>query len=211
MVGVDVAPPVVREGAAARVLCAEADEAEADLLVVGSRGLGGVRGALSGSVSAACAHRSSGPVAIVPTDGAPPEPKGVVVVAVDGSAASDAAVAFADAWAPEHALLLLIHAWNLPTTLSGMVGPSDLEAIESAAETLLADAAAQVRNHKVDTVIRRGDPRTEIETLAADADLLVLGTKGHSAIERFLLGSVAAHTVHHLQVPTVLVPPPAGD
>ncbi len=211
VVGVDVAPPVVREGSAARVLCAEAEKAEADLLVVGSRGLGGVRSALSGSVSAACAHRSTRPVAIVPVPEGPRDSTGVVVVGVDGSAASDAAIAFADEWAAEDALLLLVHAWNLPTTLSAMVGPDDLSAIETAAEELLTDAASSVRRHKVDTLIKRGDPRTEIEAAAAQADAVVVGTKGHNAIERFLLGSVASHMVHHLQAPTVLVPPPAGD
>jgi nucleotide-binding universal stress UspA family protein len=55
---------VVREGQAADVLLAEARTA--DLLVVGSRGLGGFRGLLLGSVSAQCAHHAPCPVAIVP-------------------------------------------------------------------------------------------------------------------------------------------------
>ena len=55
---------VVREGAPARVLLEEADEA--DLLVLGSRGLGGFRGLLLGSVSQQCAHHAPCPVVIVP-------------------------------------------------------------------------------------------------------------------------------------------------
>ena len=61
--GVDV-EIVVREGAAAPVLLEESDEA--DLLVVGSRGLGGFRGLLLGSVGQQCAHHASSPVVIVP-------------------------------------------------------------------------------------------------------------------------------------------------
>lgn len=56
--------PVVREGLPARVLLEEAEGA--DLLVVGSRGLGGFRGLLLGSVSQQCAHHAPCPVVIVP-------------------------------------------------------------------------------------------------------------------------------------------------
>ncbi|HUK45290.1 MAG TPA: universal stress protein [Gaiellaceae bacterium] len=56
--------PVLREGQPADVLCAEA--AQADLLVVGSRGLGGFRGLVLGSVSQQCAHHAPCPVVIVP-------------------------------------------------------------------------------------------------------------------------------------------------
>jgi nucleotide-binding universal stress UspA family protein len=54
----------VREGQAADVVCHEAEGAE--LLVVGSRGLGGFRGLLLGSVSQQCAHYAPCPVVIVP-------------------------------------------------------------------------------------------------------------------------------------------------
>ena len=61
--GVSVTP-ILREGQAAEVLVAEARGA--DLLVVGSRGLGGFKGLLLGSVGQQCAHHASCPVAIVP-------------------------------------------------------------------------------------------------------------------------------------------------
>ncbi|MGZ4352676.1 MAG: universal stress protein [Gaiellaceae bacterium] len=55
---------VVREGQPAEVLVEEAENAE--LLVVGSRGLGGFRGLLLGSVGQQCAHHARCPVVIVP-------------------------------------------------------------------------------------------------------------------------------------------------
>ncbi|MGZ8650424.1 MAG: universal stress protein [Solirubrobacteraceae bacterium] len=56
--------PVVRLGAPAQVLLEEAQDA--DLLVVGSRGLGGFRGLLLGSVGQQCAHHAPCPLVIVP-------------------------------------------------------------------------------------------------------------------------------------------------
>jgi nucleotide-binding universal stress UspA family protein len=55
---------VVREGQPAEVLVEAAEDA--DLLVVGSRGLGGFRGLLLGSVGQQCAHHARCPVVIVP-------------------------------------------------------------------------------------------------------------------------------------------------
>lgn len=63
---------VVREGQAADVLCEEA--AGADLLVVGSRGLGGFRGLLLGSVSQQCANHAPCPVVIIPHERAHGDP-----------------------------------------------------------------------------------------------------------------------------------------
>ena len=54
----------VRLGAPVGVLLAEAQDA--DLLVVGSRGLGGFRGLLLGSVGQQCAHHAPCPLVIVP-------------------------------------------------------------------------------------------------------------------------------------------------
>ena len=61
-VGLEV-ETVVREGAPAGVLLEEAQDAE--LLVVGSRGLEGFRGLLLGSVSQECSHHAPCPVVIV--------------------------------------------------------------------------------------------------------------------------------------------------
>lgn len=56
--------PIVFRGDPAAVLCSWSEDAQ--LLVVGSRGLGGFTGLLLGSVSAKCAHHSSCPVVVVP-------------------------------------------------------------------------------------------------------------------------------------------------
>ena len=58
--------PVVSRGKPAHVLCAEAEDA--DLLILGSRGLGGFRGLLLGSTGQQCTHHASCPVVIVPKE-----------------------------------------------------------------------------------------------------------------------------------------------
>lgn len=198
----DIASPLVRQGSAGRVLCEAA--AAADLLAVGSRGLGSVKGVFLGSVSAHCANTAPCPVAIVPEADTRPETK-LIVVGVDGSPLSDAAVTWADKWAPPDATLLLVHAWDYPITVETAAMNIDVEALERAAKHLLEEAAAHVRHHSVDTLRIRGDARIELARLGAEADMVVIGARGHSAMERFLMGSVASHVLHHLVAPTVVV------
>ena len=57
---------LVRDGAPVNVLLAVADEEDADLIVVGSRGMGGAPELLLGSTSTQIAQHSARPVAIVP-------------------------------------------------------------------------------------------------------------------------------------------------
>lgn len=60
---------LLRDGAAVDVLLAVAEEVDADLIVLGSRGLGGYPELLLGSTSTQVAQHSTRPVTIVPTPG----------------------------------------------------------------------------------------------------------------------------------------------
>jgi len=200
---VDITEPLVRQGSAGRVLCESAESA--DLLVLGSRGLGAVKGVLLGSVSAHCASAAPCPVALIPDlDDDAPE-RELVVVGVDGSALSDAAVAWADDWAAERARLLLVHVWDVPITMDAAAANIDSEALEEASKVLLEEASKLVADHKVETLRIRGDARVELGKLAQKADMVVIGARGHTLLERFLMGSVASHSVHHLVAPTIIV------
>ena len=62
-----------------------------------------------------------------------------------------------------------------------------------------ASDALQRSGLMVETVVREGDPRTEIvaEAEKFQADLVVLGSKGRSGVARWLMGSVAEYVVRH--------------
>jgi nucleotide-binding universal stress UspA family protein len=201
--GATLAEGRVLQGAAGPVLCDAAEDA--DLLVIGSRGYGGFKGLVLGSVSAHCANAAPGPVAVIPHDWEPDGATGVVVVGVDGSSNSDAAITWADNWSPPEATLRLVHSWTYPVGYNAETVAFDPVILEDGANEMLDQAAALVKDHKSETVCLRGDGRHLLNEQAADSDMLVIGSRGRTGIIRLLLGSVASAIVHHLQVPTILV------
>lgn len=195
----------IAERDAASLLCATAEDA--DLLVVGSRGLGGFKGLLLGSVSARCANEAPCPVAIVPADWDDPgrDIHGVVSIGVDGSANADAAVRWADTWAPDDALLRLVCAWTVAAPYDRVVPEMDEVRMRELAEQTAERAATLVVSHDRVADAVRLDARLALAHEAARADVVVVGARGHRGLSRVLLGSVASSVVHHVQVPTVVV------
>ena len=202
---------VVAERDTATLLCEVA--AGADLLVLGSRGLGGFKGLLLGSVTARCANEGPCPVAIVPLDWEDPgrDVHGVISVGVDGSANADAAVRWADAWAPEGSLLRLVCAWTVAAPYDRVVPEVDEVRMREIAEHTAERATDLVVSHDHVADAVRMDARLALAHEASLADMVVVGARGHRGLSRLLLGSVASSVVHHVQVPTVIVPAPADE
>jgi len=186
---------------------------DAELLVVGARGLGGVRGLLLGSVSQQCLHHASCPVAVVRADVATTSgPAGRVVVGVDGSDAATQALR----WAAEEArvrgaVLEVVHAWYRPY-LGGYphVGSAfDPVVLEQAARSVLEAAVASVRaagpEQPVEGVLAYGDASSEIVERSEGADLVVVASRGLGGFAGLLLGSVSAHVSRHAGRPVVVV------
>lgn len=61
----------------------------------------------------------------------------------------------------------------------------------------------------IDVTVKVGQPAPELIAAAADADLVVLGRRGHKPLHRLLLGSVANKCLHHATCPVVIVTDPA--
>lgn len=186
---------------------------DADLLVVGARGLGGFRGLLIGSVSQKCLHETPCPVAVIR------EPKPVeegqpqrVVVGVDGSSTARPALA----WAVEEArargaLLEVVHAWQPPYVggfpFTGAL--ADYDAFETGAHELVADLLEPVDLSglaRVERTVVCSGPASALLDAARQADLTVLGARGLGGVQRFLLGSVSHQVTLHAMHPVVVVP-----
>lgn len=195
-------------GAAAHVLV-EAGQG-ADLLVVGSRGAGALSRAVLGSVSASVLHHASCPVLIVPEPSAPTEGAARVLVGVDGSPDSRAALTTA----VEQARLLgatlvpvlVLEGWQPegpPLTVCGAER-------DEARQMRVAAEAAGAGGLAVEPVVLQGHPAALLHAMAAPQDLLVLGSRGSGGFARLLLGSTSTAVAQHARCPVLVVPSRSG-
>ena len=199
-------------GPASRVLIDGSKRAQ--MVVLGSRGLGEFTGSMLGSVSAAVTHHAHCPVAVIrewPRPGAFSTP-GSVVVGVDGSASSEPAigVAFAEA-SLRGAELVAVHAWSdvsLPAvTPEGNGLP--WESIEAAEGAVLAESLAgwetQFPDVSVTKVVVQDRPVRHLLTHADTAALLVVGSRGRGGFASLLLGSTSTALLHAAECPLLVV------
>ncbi len=137
----------------------------------------------------------------------------LVIVGVDGSEYSHAAVAWATDYAKQSgAVLELLIAWHWPPMYGyPMLIPSfDAEGV---ARGLVEKAAAEVSlpPERLRTTVLSGPPAQRLVEASTRADLLVVGPRGHGSFSGLLLGSVGAHCVHHAHCPVVVVRPTDVD
>ncbi len=202
---------VVSFGGASEVLLQEATEAE--LLVVGSRGLGEFRDLAMGSVSAHVATHAPCPVVVVPPRWESEQTAGRVVVGVDGSELSLDAIEFAfEAAQAREVPLTAVMAWHDPVS----AGPDDplpvvydLDALEQESTALLAESVAGHRDKYPDVPVHQelahGRPDDVLVAAGRTAQLLVVGSRGRGAFRGLLLGSTSRALVHHAPCPVAVV------
>lgn len=193
--------------AEARASLLEASQ-RASALVVGSRGLGPVKSALFGSVSASLAVHAHCPVVVV----RPHHPGMVrrgVLVAIDGSESSAGVLDFAFRQASEKELpITVLHSeWD-------PLGPAheiteDHPEYQVTARTLGECLAGFQEKYPDVTVVRkilRGSPRDAISTYADAMDLVVVGHGHEDPVSRVLFGSVALAVLEHASTVVAVVP-----
>jgi len=135
-----------------------------------------------------------------------------IVVGIDGSESSKAALA----WAVEQAKLTgaplqVVITWELPATY-GWAAPLpeglDFEADargavnEAVNEVIGPDSASQI---DLTISIIEGHPAAVLLRESKDAGLIVVGSRGHGAFAGMLLGSVGQHLVAHAGCPVVII------
>jgi nucleotide-binding universal stress UspA family protein len=206
----------VRTGVPHRVILEYADEADIDLLVMGTHGRTGVERYLLGSVTEKVLRRSDVPVLTVrdTENGSVHYPYESVLVPTDGSAtaggAADVGLDVATRYGSELHVVSIVDAFSM-----GVDVRSELmtDALEDAARVAVDDIADRAGNAVggVETAIGYGNPYKKLRQYIEenDIDLVVMGTHGRTGLERYLLGSVTEKLVRTSPIPVLTVR--AGD
>jgi nucleotide-binding universal stress UspA family protein len=189
----------VMKGDVSDAILRASETMDADCIAVGSRGMSDVPGYLLGSVSRKIVTHASCSVLMVKGALAVPIP---VLLALDGSKASKQAIRKVITWL--HPDEVAFHAISVvPERLTDLglevLGKSEAKAlmapVRKQAQVLLAESRKKFlqAGFQVDTKLLEGNPRTQIVEAAQrlKTQLVCVGSKGLSGIERFTLGSVS--------------------
>jgi nucleotide-binding universal stress UspA family protein len=135
-----------------------------------------------------------------------------IVVGVDGSPCSREALG----WAARQASLTgepltVVTTWSMPTSYGWSPPPPDSLDLQHEIATMQARVVNEVIGENppfaVELQVLPGHPAPVLTELSADADLVVVGSRGHGGFVGALLGSVSEHLTTHARCPVVVVRP----
>lgn len=188
------------------------------MIVLGSRGLGGLSGMVLGSVSAAVVSHAHCPVVVVREGNAVTESNkyGPVVVGVDGSDVSAKATEYAFQEADARgAELVAVHTWmdmQAQASLAGLAAAQNQwEEIEAQQIQVLRERIAPLVEKypdvQVKKIITRDRPVRALSEQSEDAQLLVVGSHGRGGFRGMLIGSTSRALLQSAPCPMMVVRP----
>lgn len=205
----------IRHGVPSRDLAAAAREVDAGLIVVSSHGYGAIRRVLLGSVASALIRTADAPVLVVGADRRHLEFE-TVVAGVDLSPVSKQVLDLAARFTSPKGRLHVVSSYEVPMVVSG---DEVLPHLPTEAET---KEIVETRTKQIRALMpeMKDGPTVAIEPLpkapaamaileSAEilrADLVVIGTSGHNAWHRMILGSTATRVLSDAACPVLVVP-----
>lgn len=215
--GVSVVTDVV-QGGVSKTIGDYAEEYDVDLVAMPTHGRTGLKRTLVGSVTERVIRRSDVPVLTVRPGDETRYPYRDVLVPTDGTEAADAALASAVGLATANeSVLHLLTVLDVTTFGVDVRSEEQIATLEERARAVLDDARAVADDAGVESVvdaIERGssvyeEVRAYVE--ATDVDLVVMGSRRRSGVDRFLLGDVTENVVRTAPVPVLTVPRAPSD
>lgn len=202
----------IREGIPSDEILACAEEQDADLITMGTRGR--VADLHLGSTTRRVLARATIPVLAVPYDESIAIPENAVenydrlVIATDGSDASDRvadhALQIAERYGAEALVVYVVDTdtyslRDAPRSIVGILKEGGKNALDAVA------ADARERNVPVETTILRGIPEDAIlqYTAGAGGDLIAVGAGARTGDDRYFLGSTTARILRRSSVPVL--------
>ena len=194
------------QGPIAEVLLNTADELDAAMLVVGTRGLGPLSGLLLGSISRRLLFTTQRPLVVVPRR-APPDPLTMtrVVVGVDCSAVAERVLS----WSARFCATLGVPATIVRCASPGCERPPGLvDHVNGRVRSATEESLGEFRDLGVEysIAVAHCDPRVAlVENVANDqAGLIVIGSRGEGQFRG--LGGTASYLARHSPVPLAVIP-----